>query len=97
MLASANKFLDLAVSDWRFNDITISQNGAPMPISQSTNYNSALGNSTQRPTIVPGINPASAAVRSRGSRATSTPPPAEKITGTLGFLRLVPLGGRLTF
>ena len=56
-LAGSSKWLDLVVGGWRFNDITIIQNGAPIAISQTTNTNSALGNSTTRPTMVAGVNP----------------------------------------
>ena len=56
-LSGANKFLDLAVGGWRFNDVTIIQNGAPLPLTQGTNNNSTFGNGAQRPTIVPGVNP----------------------------------------
>ncbi len=55
--SSANKFVDLAIGGWRFNDVTILQNGGPLAITQNSNNNSALGNSTQRPTIVAGVNP----------------------------------------
>ncbi len=166
-LSGANRFVDLAVGGWRFNDITILQNGGPLAITQSTIYNSGLGNSTQRPTIVPGINPcysgppegrinqyfnpaaftATTAVGAYGNQprssacqgpgyfnsdlslnkdfqvtervhaefraealnAFNTPEfatptltvdsgsTAGKVTGTLGFPRLVQLGGRLTF
>ena len=164
-LGNSNKLLDLVVGGWRFNDITIIQNGAPVPISQSTNNNSALGNGIQRPTIVPGINPCytgrpedrlatyfntaaftatpaysygnqartstcygpgyinsdlslnknftvteriHAEFRAEALNAFNTPQfngpsvgigssSAGQITGTLGFPRLVQLGGRLTF
>ena len=56
-LGGANKWVDMLVGGWRFNDIMIMQNGAPLPITQSSNPNSAYGNSTTRPTIVPGVNP----------------------------------------
>jgi hypothetical protein len=56
-LSGANRWLDLAVGGWKFNDIMIIQDGAPLPISQSTNSNSAFGNSMTRPTLVAGANP----------------------------------------
>ena len=56
-LAGANRWLDLAVGGWKFNDIMIIQDGAPLPVSQSTNSNSAFGNSMTRPTLVAGANP----------------------------------------
>ncbi len=55
-LGGANKLVDLAVGGWRFNDITIIQNGAPLAITQANN-NSSFGNSAERPTFVPGVNP----------------------------------------
>jgi hypothetical protein len=169
-MSGANRLVDLAVGGWKFNDVTIVQNGGPLAITQGTNNNSALGNSTQRPTIVPGVNPCfsgapesrlntyfnPAAFTTTGSSTTpglygnqprasncygpgyintdlslnkdftvterihaefraealnafNTPQfngpnlaadagaSAGKITGTLGFPRLVQLGGRLTF
>jgi hypothetical protein len=56
-LGGANRWLDLAVGGWKFNDIMIIQDGAPLPVSQSTNSNSAFGNSMTRPTLVAGANP----------------------------------------
>jgi hypothetical protein len=56
-MGGANKWVDMLVGGWRFNDIMIMQNGAPLPITQSSNPNSAYGNATTRPTIVPGVNP----------------------------------------
>jgi len=56
-LGGASKWLDLAVGGWRFNDIMIIQNGAPIAISQSTNSNSTLGNGVTRPTTIAGVNP----------------------------------------
>ncbi len=55
-LSGVNRFVDLAVGGWRFNDIMIIQNGGPLAVTQ-TNNNSTLGNSAQRPTLVPGVNP----------------------------------------
>ncbi len=169
-LGTANRWLDLAVGGWRFNDIMIIQDGSPLPITQSTNVNSAYGNETTRPTLVPGVaacyggspesrlggtgatpyfNPAAYATtpqysygnaprdsscygpgylnsdlslnknfklterfnaefRAEALNAFNTPEfngpnlavgsaSAGQITGTLGFPRLVQLGGRLTF
>ena len=56
-LGGANRWLDLAVGGWKFNDIMIIQDGAPLPVAQSTNSNSAFGNSMTRPTLVAGANP----------------------------------------
>jgi hypothetical protein len=55
-----NKWLDYAVGGWQINDEWINQNGSPLAITQ-TNLNSsvygAIGGSTQRPNLVPGVNP----------------------------------------
>jgi hypothetical protein len=164
-LAGLNRWVDLAVGGWRFNDITIIQDGSPLPIAQSTNANSAFGNGMTRPNRVAGVsacysgnpegriahyyNPAAFSVVSQGQygneprtsncygpgylnsdlslnknfkvtervnaefraealNAFNTPEfngpnlasdtsSAGQITGTLGFPRLVQLGGRLTF
>jgi hypothetical protein len=52
-LGGANRWVDLAVGGWKFNDIMVIQDGAPLAITQSTNNLSGYGNSTQRPTLVP--------------------------------------------
>ncbi len=165
-LSGANRWLDLAVGGWTFNDVMILQDGAPLPITQSTNNNSAFGNSTQRPNLVAGakacysgspesrlnsyfnlaaFTPTSqtaygseprtsncygpgyvnsdlslnksfkvtervnAQFRAEALNAFNTPEfngpnlasdnaaSGGKITGTLGFPRLVQLGGRITF
>ena len=54
-LGNANKLVDLAVGGWRFNDIMILQNGAPLPLTQGTNVNMSFGNATTRPSPT-GIN-----------------------------------------
>lgn len=163
-LGAGNRLTNLAVGGWRFNDVTIMQNGGPLAITQ-TNSNSTLGNSAQRPTIVAGVNPCGsgspegrltryfnpsaftvtpqfsygnqprasscygpgylntdlslnkdfmvterihAEFRAEALNAFNTPQfaapnlsvssgSAGQITGTLGFPRLVQLGGRLTF
>nr|WP_213806654.1 TonB-dependent receptor [Granulicella sp. dw_53] len=56
-LSGANRWMDLAVGGWKFNDIMIIQDGAPLPISQSTNVNSAFGNQGTRPSRVAGVSP----------------------------------------
>ena len=56
-LSGANRWVDLAVGGWTFNDIMIIQAGAPLPIGQGTNVNSALGNSVTRPSLVGGVSP----------------------------------------
>ena len=164
-LGNSNRLLDLAVGGWKFNDIMIIQDGAPLPISQSTNTNSAFGNGMTRPSLVAGSNPCysgspqgrinqyynptaftvtaagsygnaprtincygpgylnsdlslnknfkvmervNAEFRAEALNAFNTPQfngpnlsvdssTAGKITGTLGFPRLVQLGGRITF
>jgi hypothetical protein len=55
-LGGVNRWVDLAVGGWKFNDIMIMQNGAPLPITQ-TNSNSTFGNSSTRPTLIAGISP----------------------------------------
>lgn len=55
-MGSVNRWLDLAVGGWKFNDIMIIQNGAPLAITQ-TNANTAYGNGAQRPSLISGINP----------------------------------------
>jgi len=55
-LGNVNHFVDLAVGGWKFHDITVIQNGGPLAITQ-TNGLSSYGNSTQRPTYIPGIDP----------------------------------------
>ena len=164
-LGGANRYVDLAVGGWQFNEVLIMQDGSPLPITQSTNSNSAFGNTVQRPNLVGGtgacysgspegrlnayFNPAAYTASAPGSfgdaprtsscygpgyvnsdlslnktfnlgerfkaqfraealNAFNTPQfngpslafdssSAGKITGTLGFPRLVQLGGRLTF
>jgi len=164
-LGGANHWVDLAVGGWRFNNVMILQDGAPLPISQTTNANSAFGNLGTRPSLVPGVNPCysgspqgrlnkyynpaaftsttagtygnsprtlncygpgytnfdlslnknfhlterfNAEFRAEALNAFNTPQfngpnlaadssTAGKITGTLGFPRLVQLGGRITF
>jgi trimeric autotransporter adhesin len=55
-----NRWLDYALGGWQLNDEWIDQNGSPLAITQ-TNLNSAVygavGGSTQRPNLVPGVNP----------------------------------------
>ncbi len=54
--AGANRWVDLAIGGWKFNDIMIIQSGSPLPITQGTNTNSSFGNATTRPSLT-GINP----------------------------------------
>jgi hypothetical protein len=55
-LGSANRLVDEIVGGWRLHDITVLQNGGPLAITQTSNLTS-YGNSAQRPTIIPGIDP----------------------------------------
>lgn len=55
-LSGVNRWVDLAVGGWRFNNITVIQNGSPLAITQS-NGNSSYGNSAQRPSRIAGSNP----------------------------------------
>jgi hypothetical protein len=55
-LGGVNRWMDLVVGGWRFNDVMIMQNGAPLAITQ-TNANTAFGNSAQRPSLIAGMNP----------------------------------------
>jgi trimeric autotransporter adhesin len=55
-LSNVNRWVDLAVGGWRFNDITVIQNGGPLAITQG-NGNSSYGNSTQRPSLIAGASP----------------------------------------
>ena len=56
LLSGSGHLMNLLVGGWRFNDITIIQNGGPLALTQG-NVNSAFGHATTRPTIVPGVNP----------------------------------------
>ena len=55
-LGGVNRWVDLAVGGWRFNDVTIVQNGGPLAITQG-NGNSSYGNSAQRPSLIAGASP----------------------------------------
>ncbi|HEY0161198.1 MAG TPA: carboxypeptidase regulatory-like domain-containing protein [Edaphobacter sp.] len=55
-LGGVNRWVDMVVGGWRFNDITVIQNGGPLAITQG-NGNSSFGNGTQRPSLVAGGNP----------------------------------------
>ena len=56
-LSGVNRWVDMVVGGWKFNDVMIMQNGGPLALTQGTNNNSSFGFLTQRPTIVPGVNP----------------------------------------
>ena len=55
-LGGANRWVDLMVGGWRFNDIMILQNGSPMGFTQA-NVNSNYGNLSTRPNQVAGVSP----------------------------------------
>ncbi len=61
-LGSANRIVDTAVGGWTINDVTILENGGALPIVQ-TNLSSGtfgttgVGGSSQRPNLIPGVNP----------------------------------------
>lgn len=55
-LGGVNRWVDLMVGGWKFNDVMIIQNGAPLAITQ-TNANSAYGNGAQRPSLIAGMSP----------------------------------------
>ena len=52
-LSNSGTLMNFLVGGWKFHDVMILQNGGPLALTQSTNFNSGLGNSTQRPTINP--------------------------------------------
>jgi hypothetical protein len=54
-LSGANRWMNLVVGGWRFNDIMIIQSGSPLPLTQGTNVNSSYGNGTTRPSPT-GVN-----------------------------------------
>ena len=55
LLSGGNRWVDMAVGGWRFNDVMIIQSGAPLPVTQ-TNVNSSFGNSASRPNLVAGVS-----------------------------------------
>jgi hypothetical protein len=55
-LNGAGRLLDMAVGGWTFNDVTIVQNGSPLPVTQVnanavTGSNGTIGGSVQRPNL----------------------------------------------
>jgi hypothetical protein len=55
-LSGAGRLLDMAVGGWTFNDVTIIQNGSPLPVTQVnsnavTGANGTIGGSVQRPNL----------------------------------------------
>jgi len=78
-LGGANRAVDAAVGGWKINDVTVLENGGPLPIVQ-TDLNSGtfgttgVGGADQRPNLVAGVSPCrSGSPESRlgGSTATS--------------------------
>jgi len=61
-LGDTNRFLDAAVGGWKINDVTILENGGPLPIVQTnlstgTYGTTGVAGANQRPNLVPGVNP----------------------------------------
>jgi hypothetical protein len=54
---SSNRWIDLAVGGWNVNTTFIAQTGGPLAVRMSTNGNSNAGSGSQRPNLVPGVNP----------------------------------------
>lgn len=62
ILGNANRIVDAAIGGWKINDVTILENGGPLPIVQTdlssgTYGTTGVGGSGQRPNLVPGVNP----------------------------------------
>jgi trimeric autotransporter adhesin len=60
-LGGAGRLVDMAVGGWTFNDVTIIQNGMPLPVTQVnanavTGANGTIGGSVQRPNMT-GVQP----------------------------------------
>jgi hypothetical protein len=62
LFGGANRWEDALIGGWQLNDITILQNGEPLPVIQ-TNLNSGIygttgvGGTVQRPNLIAGISP----------------------------------------
>ena len=60
-MSGANRWMEMLVGGWTFNDIMIVQNGSPLPITQTDNNSLSgtfgIGGSVQRPNFVAGVNP----------------------------------------
>ncbi len=54
---SSNRWVDLAVGGWNLNTTFVAQTGGPIAVRMSTNGNSNTGAGSQRPNLVPGVNP----------------------------------------
>jgi len=62
ILGSANRIVDAVVGGWKINDVTILENGGPLPIVQtdlstSTFGTTGVGGAVQRPNLIPGVSP----------------------------------------
>lgn len=57
LLSNSSRLVNLAVAGWSANMTFVAQSGGPVPIQQFTNNNTNFSNATQRPNLVPGINP----------------------------------------
>jgi hypothetical protein len=62
ILGNANRFVNAAVGGWQINDVTILENGGPLPIVQTdlssgTFGTTGVGGSGQRPNLIPGVSP----------------------------------------
>jgi hypothetical protein len=61
-LGNANRTVDTAIGGWKINDVTILENGGPLPIIQTdlssgTYGTTGVGGSGQRPNLAAGISP----------------------------------------
>jgi len=62
ILGGANRFVNAAIGDWILSDVTIVENGGALPIVQTnlsagTFGTTGVGGSSQRPNLIPGVNP----------------------------------------
>jgi hypothetical protein len=78
-LENANHIVDAVVGGWSINDVTILENGGPLPIVQTnlstgTFGTTGVGGTNQRPNLVPGSNPCrSGSPESRMGGSNATP------------------------
>jgi len=62
LLGDANRLVDAVVGGWKINDVTILENGGPLPIVQTnlstgTYGTTGVAGANQRPNLIPGSNP----------------------------------------
>lgn len=62
ILGGANRYVNAVVGGWKINDVTILENGGPLPIVQTNLSTGTFGTTgvagaNQRPNLVPGVNP----------------------------------------